>query len=55
MPENVEAIRRGTRAAPLVAFPDDDVFRYSVKEARAIEKGEEIDWGRLRPMKEAAN
>jgi hypothetical protein len=55
MPENAEAIRRGQLAEPLVGFPNDDVFRYSDKEARAIGKGERIDWHQLRPMKEAAN
>jgi hypothetical protein len=55
MPENAEPFRRGKLAEPLVGFPNDDVFRYGDKEARAIGKGEQIDWHQLRPMKEAAN
>ena len=55
MPESVDAIRRGEREPPVVGFPSDDVFRYSDKEARAINKGEPVDWGRLSPMKEAAH
>jgi hypothetical protein len=41
--------------APLVGFPDDDVFRYSDREARAITKGKHVDWGQLKPIKEAAH
>jgi hypothetical protein len=41
--------------APLVDFPDDDVFRYTDREARAINKGEHVDWHQLKPMKEAAH
>jgi hypothetical protein len=42
-------------AAPVVGFPVNDVFRYSAREARAIIKGETVNWGRLEPMIEAAN
>ena len=55
MPENAEAIQRGEMAEPLVGFPIDDIFRYRDKEARAIGRGESVDWRQLEPMKRGAH
>lgn len=54
MPSNFDAIRRGELPEPMLGFPQKDVFAYDAKTAKAIEKGQPIDWARLKQI-EAAN
>ena len=55
LPANVQAIRSGDLPEPMMAFPKKDVFLYDAVAAVSIQRGERIDWTRLKPMKEAAN
>jgi hypothetical protein len=58
MPSNFAAIRSGQMPEPMLAFPQKDVFCYDASAASRIERGEPVDWLRLKPMgemKEAAN
>jgi hypothetical protein len=49
MPEHADAIRRGELAAPLLGFPEKDVFKCDSKSAKSVDAGQ-VDWTQLTPL-----
>lgn len=49
-PEDVAEIRRGAKPEPMIGFPRNDVFQFAEATARAIDLGQSVEWGKLKPI-----